>query len=224
MYYLQGRKPKDLEHAMARFQEVLDNDISFIDDGGWGSPPPADHLPWRPTNDPEHFTTHDPDGSVVAIQQHFAEWEDAIGPGHDTDSQRDELDSHAFATLAEEIKEAVRNRVAGAVNYDGFISHEHQYMDDNDIPGNTFPCPFRPWIGDHSYLSQDALDALDAFLSTEIDPLVAEGKVRYATMSEIYEAYLVWEQDPANTCGDGECAHYETTETCTRDCPGNSLP
>jgi hypothetical protein len=48
-------------------------------------------------------------------------------------------------------------------------------------------------VYEHSFVSDQALVALDRFLTDVVDPLVQQGRIEYSTPSDIYRSYLAWE-------------------------------
>jgi hypothetical protein len=41
---------------------------------------------------------------------------------------------------------------------------------------------------------EEKLQVWDEWLTTVVDPLVADGRIQWATMSDIADAFIVWEE------------------------------
>ena len=131
--------------------------------------------PWRPTGAAtiEERTSHDPDGAVVYVPS-------GVFPAH-----CEKLEAfprpychEAFDYVTVALRNSLRVVTDGKVN--AFYATLH--------PGDFF--------GPGS--DEEKLRIWDEWLTEIVDPLVSDGRVQWATMSEIAEAFVAWEE----SCGD----------------------
>ncbi len=127
--------------------------------------------PWRPAGgtdgrDFSAFLTHDPEGPVIFLPEGKYDEENfgSVDRGNDPEG--------FFRLLAEALGNSVAAASADKVNVFHFTVHPGEFRGD----------PARPF------------DILERFLTEQVDPLVQQGKVRWATLSEMAESYRRWEQ------------------------------
>jgi acetyl esterase/lipase len=133
----------------------------------------AGTVPWRPAggtdgSDFSAFLAHDPDGPVVFLPEGSYDRTDYAS------GRRTSSDEEYFAYLAERLRASVESAVPGTVNVFHFTIHPGEFR---GAPGTSEPFAL-----------------IDRFLAEVVDPLVAEGKVQWATYSEMAAAYEVWEE------------------------------
>jgi peptidoglycan/xylan/chitin deacetylase (PgdA/CDA1 family) len=131
-------------------------------------------LPWRPQAGPDPddmsgFAVNDPDGKVVFLPWGLSSTGGLFGPAK---AKGDAM----FASLKDSINLSLSKTVSGQVNTFHFVVHPGEITGPNAAP----------------YAS------LDKWLTEYIDPLVAAGKVRWATYGEIADAYTNWEKGQAS--------------------------
>lgn len=128
--------------------------------------------PWRPTggtdgSDFSLISSHDPDGEIIFLPEGQFEREDSSAmKGNDEASDQaylDYIESQLLASLAA--------AEAGKVNV------FHITMHPDELSGDP----------------NDQYALLDLFLTDVIDPLVASGQVKWATYSDMADAYQTWE-------------------------------
>ena len=130
-------------------------------------------VPWRPAGgtdgtDFSAFLAHDPGGPVIFLPDgNFDRPDYASG-------RRTMSDADYFAYLAEQLRASAEQAVPGTVNVFHITLH----------PGD-FRGP--PGTGEPFAL-------VEQFLAGVVDPLVAAGKVEWATFSEMAAAYAAWEE------------------------------
>jgi hypothetical protein len=148
----------------------------------WKSPqtqscPPEliDIHPWRPSGgtDGEAFaaiTAHDPQGPVIFLPGGL------IDPEAFADKRAITADGGLAAWL-DVLEEAILSSLAASridrINACHITLHPGEFVGDPDDPYGLF----------------------GAFLETVIDPLVAEGRIAWATFSEMAEAFEAWEEE-----------------------------
>lgn len=136
--------------------------------------------PWRPAGGPEEgdleaFTRHDPQGRIVYLPDgYFTRIDPASG-------RREMTDEEYFQFLADSIRASLEVSRADRVNVFHFTIHPGEFRGD----------PTRPF------------ELIDRLLTNVIDPLVKAGRIRWATFSEMADAYTEWERqhpgvDPRN--------------------------
>ncbi len=131
--------------------------------------------PWRPSDgtdgeDLTAFTTHDPDGDIIFLPSGRI---DPVAFAHKNEIRASDglegwlqvLEDALLASLA-----AVRS---DRVNVFHFTVHPGEFVGD----------PAQPY------------ELLRDFLDDVVDPLVAEGRIQWATFSEMGEAFEAWESD-----------------------------
>jgi len=131
--------------------------------------------PWRPAGGPSAtdltaFSAHDPNGPIVFLP------EGAVDPEKFASKREiiaEEGDEGWLAVLADQVKRSLEAARSDRVNVCHFTIH----------PGEL--------IGD----PKDPFAALERFLTEVIDPLVAAGRIRWATYSEMADAYISWEEE-----------------------------
>lgn len=127
-------------------------------------------VPWRPSGgtdgtDVTAFATHDPDGPVVFLPEGAYDRTDYAS------GRREMTDEEYFAYLEASLLASIASVEAGKVNVFHFTVHPGEFRGD---AGNQF-------------------GAIERFLAEVVDPLVAEGKVEWATFSEMAAAFEAWE-------------------------------
>jgi hypothetical protein len=127
--------------------------------------------PWRPAgaSSMEERTTHDPDGAVIYIPS-------GVFPAH-----CDKLEAFPRPYCYEAfdyVTVALRNSL-GAVT-EGKVNAFYPTLHPSDFfgPGTD----------------EDKLQVWDEWLTTVVDPLVADGRIQWATMSDIADAFVAWEE------------------------------
>lgn len=133
--------------------------------------PPQLHTvnPWRPAggtdgSDFSAFLRHDPNGPVVFLPEGAYDQDDLQPPGS--------TDADYLAVVARGLDNSLAQASRDKVNVVHFTIH----------PGELRGDPAHPFA------------ALDDFLTRYVDPLVAQGRVRWATLTEMATAYRAWEQ------------------------------
>ncbi len=128
--------------------------------------------PWRPAGgtDGRDFTallTPDPAGPVVYLPQGVRDW-DALATARRADDQGQAY----FAAAGQQLQAAVQAAQGEGV----FVFHL-----------TVHPGEFRG-------SAEQPFAALEAFLTTVVDPLVAQDRVRWATFSQMADAFQAWER------------------------------
>ena len=127
--------------------------------------------PWRPSGgtdgeDLAAFATHDPDGPVVFLPEGLFDRTDYAS------SRREMSDEEYFAYLAASLRKTVESASEDHVNVFHFTVHPGEFRGDSTEP----------------------FAVIDDFLAKVVDPLVAEGKVKWATFSQMASAFEEWEK------------------------------
>lgn len=130
----------------------------------------AGTMPWRPSGgtngtDVTAFATHDPEGPIVFLPEGAYDRTDFAS------GRREMTDEEYFAYLEASLRASIEAAEAGKVNVFHFTVH---------------PGEFRGEAG-------DPFGVIERFLAEVVDPLVAEGKVEWATFSEMAAAFEAWE-------------------------------
>ena len=133
--------------------------------------------PWRPAGgtDGQDFTAfvqHDPQGNIIFLPEGQYERTDFASMRR---SQSPGGDQAYFDFLAQSLRDSLAAAQAGQVNVFHFTIHPGEFRGD----------PAQPFA------------VIERFLSEVVDPLVASGQVRWATFSEMADAYRAWEANPA---------------------------
>jgi hypothetical protein len=136
--------------------------------------------PWRPAGatSVEEHTTHDPDGAVIYIPS-------GVFPAH-----CDKLEAFPRPYCYEAfdyVTVALRNSLDAVTEGKGGGGHLHAFY------GTLHPSDF---FGPGS--DGEKLQVWDEWLTTVVDPLVADGRIQWATMSDIADAFIAWEE----SCGE----------------------
>ncbi|MFA5801628.1 MAG: hypothetical protein WC911_04040 [Thermoleophilia bacterium] len=131
--------------------------------------------PWRPAggsngNDVSSFATHDPDGPVVFLPEGDYNRNDFASMRRSEATGGDEA---YFQFLKESLMNSLASSEAGKVNVFHFGVHPGEFRGDPQHP----------------------FEVIDRFLTEVVDPLVASGQVRWATFSQMADAFAAWEQD-----------------------------
>jgi hypothetical protein len=130
--------------------------------------------PWRPAgaSSVEERTTHDPDGAIIYVPS-------GVFPAH-----CDKLEGfprpycyEAFDYMTVALGNSLDAVTEGKVN---------------SFYGTLHPSDF---FGPGS--DEEKLQVWDEWLTAVVDPLVADGRIQWATMSDIADAFIVWEE----SCG-----------------------
>jgi len=129
--------------------------------------------PWRPAGgtdgkDLSEFVKHDPKGKVVFLPEGQFDRGDFAGRDRSKDSGGDKA---YFEYLAKSLQDSLALAEADKVNVSHFTVHPGEFL------GNP----------KQSFL------VMELFLKEVVDPLVAQGKVKWATFSEMADAYMAWE-------------------------------
>lgn len=150
------------------------------------APELAGTVPWRPSGGTDGtevtaFATHDPDGPIVFLPEGAYDRTDYAS------GRREMTDEEYFAYLEASLLSSIEAAGAGKVNVFHFTVH---------------PGEFRGNAG-------EPFGVIERFLAEVVDPLVAEGKVEWATFSGMAAAFEEWEaanpgEDPR--AGQGEPA------------------
>ncbi|MCK4451967.1 MAG: hypothetical protein KAX26_15385, partial [Anaerolineae bacterium] len=130
--------------------------------------------PWRPAGatSMEERTTHDPDGAVIYIPS-------GVFPAH---CDKLEVFPRPYCHEAfDYVTVALRNSLDAVT--EGKV---------NAFYGTLHPSDF---FGPGT--DEDKLQVWDEWLTTVVDPLVADGRIQWATMSDIADAFIAWEE----SCG-----------------------
>ena len=131
-------------------------------------------LPWRPAGGTDgrniaQFIHNDPQGSVIYLPE-------GIFDSTDFASRRDSKDPASFQGYFDYLEQSFRNSLDAArsdrVNVFHFTIH----------------------IGEFRGNDQQPFAVIDQWLTDVIDPLVASGKVKWATFSQMADAFRAWEQ------------------------------
>ena len=125
--------------------------------------------PWRPAGgsngaDTSMFSQHDPDGEIIFLPEGDYDRDDFAS------MRRSEVtggDQAYFDYLEASLMRSLESAEAGKVNVFHFTVH----------PGEFRGSP------------TDAFAVIDRFLTEVVDPLVAQGRIKWATFSEMAEAY-----------------------------------
>jgi acetyl esterase/lipase len=130
----------------------------------------AGTVPWRPSGgtdgtDVTAFATHDPDGPIVFLPEGAYDRTDFA-------SGRSKMsDDEYFAYLEASLLASIEAAEAGKVNVFHFTVHPGEFRGD----------------------ASDPFGVIERFLAEVVDPLVAGGKVEWATFSEMAKAFEAWE-------------------------------
>lgn len=130
--------------------------------------------PWRPAGgtdgyDLSQITRHDPQGEIVFLPEGQFSRNDFASMRRAEGTGGDQA---YFEFLAQSLRESLAAAQSGKVNVFHFTVHPTEFRGDPDHP----------------------FEVIERFLSEVVDPLVASGQVRWATFSEMAEAYQAWEQ------------------------------
>ncbi len=135
--------------------------------------------PWRPAGGPDgtdlsRFATPDPQGSIVYLP------EGAYDP--EAFARKQQIlaaggDEAYFQYLTESLQRSLQQAQADRVNVFHITIHPGEFRGD----------PTQPFA------------VLDHFLQEQIDPLVAAGRVQWATFSQMADAYRQWETSDTGT-------------------------
>ncbi len=161
--------------------------------------------PWRPAGGPDPddltaFATHDPHGPVIYLPdglldlERFRRKREIIAEGG----------AEAwFDVIRDDLLRSLAAARADRVNVFHFTVHPGEFRGD--------PSAAEPFA------------VIDQFLTDVVDPLVAQGRVRWATFSEMADAFIAWEQGhpgvdpraaadtgPSEGAPDDECRGYMT--------------
>ncbi len=138
--------------------------------------------PWRPAGGPEAddvaaFVRHDPQGRVVYLP-------DGLFADADFKARKQGSDADYLNFLTDGLERSLRAARKDRVNVFHITVH----------PGELRGSP------------RAQFQALEAWLTKALDPLVAAGKVRWATFSQMADAYTAWERahpgvDPRGSAG-----------------------
>jgi hypothetical protein len=129
--------------------------------------------PWRPAggtngSDFNLISTHDPAGAVIFLPEGQYDRGNFASMRRSKNSGGDQA---YFDYLKQSLLASVAAAEAGKVNVFHFTVH----------PGEFRGSPAHPF------------EVIDQFLKNVVDPLVTEGKVQWATFSQMADAYQAWE-------------------------------
>jgi hypothetical protein len=131
--------------------------------------------PWRPADaaSVEERTTHDPDGAIIYIPS-------GVFPAH-----CDKLEAfprpycyEAFDYVTVALRNSLDAVTEGKVNAFYGTLHPSDFFGPGD--------------------DEEKLQIWDQWLTTIVDPLVTDGRIQWATMSDIADAFIAWEE----SCGE----------------------
>ena len=133
--------------------------------------------PWRPAggtdgNDLSQITQNDPQGAVVFLPEGLYERNDFASMRRAEEAGGDEA---YFEFLKQSLLASLAAAEPDQVNVFHFTIHPGEFRGEPDQP----------------------FQVIERFLSEVVDPLVASGQVRWATFSEMADAYSAWEQTGA---------------------------
>jgi len=153
--------------------------------------------PWRPAAGPDPddmsgFAVNDPSGKVIFLPWGLSSTGGLLGPAR---AKGDAM----FASLKDSINLSLSKTLPGQVNTFHFVVHPGEITGPNTAP----------------YAS------LDKWLTEYIDPLVAAGKVRWATYGEIADVYQGWEKGQASATAQPVPAATPVLKATTADARGN---
>lgn len=128
--------------------------------------------PWRPAGGPEEgdleaFARHDPNGRIVYLPTGYFTRTDSAS------SRREMTDEEYFQFLADSLRASLEVSRTDRINVFHITIHPGEFKGD----------PTRPF------------EIIDRFLRDVVDPLVKSGRVRWATFSEMADAYIEWERN-----------------------------
>lgn len=135
--------------------------------------------PWRPAggtngSDFSLISRFDPTGSVVFLPEGMYQREDFASMRRSENSGGDQ---EYFEFLKTSLFDSLNAAEDGKVNVFHFTIHPGEFRGN---PARSF-------------------EVIDDFLTNVVDPLVASGKIRWATFSEMAETYEEWELENLNT-------------------------
>jgi len=128
--------------------------------------------PWRPAggpseNDMSAFARHDPNGKIIYLP-------DGIFAGADFRERKQSGDAAYFDYLTDGLERSLKAAQKNHINVFHITVHSAEFHD--------------------RARGQPAFTMLDQWLTKVMDPLVKAGKVRWATFSEMADAYKAWEK------------------------------
>lgn len=130
--------------------------------------------PWRPSSgtdgsDATAFVEHDPNGPVIFLPPGEI---DPFAFSHKRQITAQGGDAAWFEVIEEALLASVEAASSDRVNAYHFTVHLGEFVSNPNEP----------------------LAIVDLFLTQVVDPLVASGKVRWATFSEMADAFIEWEK------------------------------
>lgn len=130
----------------------------------------AGTVPWRPSGgtdgtDVTAFATHDPEGAIVFLPEGAYDRTDYAS------GRREMSDEEYFAYLEASLLASIEAAEAGKVNVFHFTVHPGEFRGEAGGP----------------------FGVIERFLAEVVDPLAAQGKVEWATFSEMAAAFESWE-------------------------------
>lgn len=131
--------------------------------------------PWRPTGgtngkDFSQFTTHNPTGAIVFLPEGLYDRNDFASMRRSDNAGGDQ---EYFDYLKQALLESLATAEAGKVAVFHFTIHPGEFRGNAEHP----------------------FEVIDQFLTDVVDPLVKEGKIQWATYSQMASAYKEWEQN-----------------------------
>lgn len=129
--------------------------------------------PWRPAGgtdgtDFSLFTQHDPNGAIIFLPEGQYDRSNFASMRRSKTAGGDEA---YFEYLASQLRASLEAAQPGKVNVFHFTIHPGEFRGDRNAP----------------------FAVIEKFLTEVVDPLVASGQVRWATFSQMADAYAAWE-------------------------------
>jgi len=132
--------------------------------------------PWRPAGGPtadnlDDFVRHDPSGKIIYLP-------DGVFAGDDFRERKAEGEAAYFAYMTDGLDRSLRAARRDRVNVFHLTVHPGEFRGAN---------------------RQEPFAVVDRWLSEVVDPLVRDGRVRWATFSEMADAFRAWERSHPGT-------------------------
>ncbi len=130
--------------------------------------------PWRPTGGTDGtdftlFATHDPNGAIVFLPEGQYDKTNFAASRRSDNAGGDEA---YFEYLKESLYASLDAAQPGKVNVFHFTIHAGEFRGDPNDP----------------------FGVIEKFLTEVVDPLVASGRIQWATYSQMADAFMAWEQ------------------------------
>lgn len=132
-------------------------------------------VPWRPSGstngtDTSAFAQHDPNGEVIFLPEGNYDRSNFAASRRSDEAGGDEA---YFDYLESQLLRSLDTAEAGRVNVFHFTIHPGEFRGD----------------------ANDPFSVIERFLTEVVDPLVADGRVQWATFSEMAAAFEDWEEE-----------------------------